>query len=335
MILLITGGCGFIGSNFIHYILKKDPHCRVFNFDKLTSSGNLGNLENMEGMYAGRYTFVHGDICDDKLLAALCRDIDFDVIVNFAVEHHLEASLSDSAPFISTNIMGVQKLLVQARRLGIERFLHCSTGKIYGEPEPNELGFAENAPLAPASLYAASRAGAELLLRAFYESHGLNLLVARCLNCYGPYQFPDQFIPRLLSRLPGQAPAPLSEDEARLRNWLHVEDFCEGIFLALTWGRIGTSYNFGSRSSLSGYEVQNAVLRLLGKPVEPVRPVSGKHAVLDFSLAERELGYAPRYDFERGLAETLDWYQQNQAWCKSVRSGMYLDSMRQYYPERF
>ncbi|MDR2695531.1 MAG: GDP-mannose 4,6-dehydratase, partial [Deltaproteobacteria bacterium] len=200
MNLFVTGGCGFIGANFVRYVLQREPACRVLNLDKLTYAGNLANLAGIDKSAPGRYRFVHGDICDSGLVSALFAEQGFDALINFAAESHVDRSIADPAPFVATNVLGVQTLLSAARAAGIPRFVHISTDEVYGSLGPDDAAFTENSPLAPNSPYSASKAGADLLVRAFHETYGMNTVVTRCSNNYGPYQFPEKLIPFMLRR---------------------------------------------------------------------------------------------------------------------------------------
>lgn len=339
MNLLITGGCGFIGANFIRFILKRESACRVLNLDKLTYAGNPANLAGVEDAASGRYRFVHGDIGDEDLLAALFARQRFDAVINFAAESHVDRSIADSAPFIATNIAGTQTLLNAARAAGRTRFVQVSTDEVYGSLGPDDPPFTEDTPLAPNSPYSASKAGADLLVRASHETYGLDTVITRCSNNYGPYQFPEKLIPLMLRRACRGEELPVYGDGANIRDWIHVEDHCRGICLALLKGRPGATYNFGGGAERTNLEVVRGLLRILGRSDALIRfvadrPGHDKRYAMDFSLAARELGYAPKRDFASGLAETARWYAENTKWLEGVESGAYRDFMRQWYGER-
>ena len=231
--LLVTGGCGFIGSNFIRFILEREPTWRVLNLDKLTYAGNPANLDGVEASAAGRYRFVHGDIADGELVAGLAIAEHFDAVINFAAESHVDRSISDPTPFIRTNVLGTQILLSAAHAAGVSRFVQISTDDVYGSLGPDDAPFTENTALAPNSPYSASKAGADFLVRAFHETYGLPTIITRCSNNYGPCQFPEKLIPLMLRRAARDEPLPVYGDGANVRDWIHVEDHCTGIYLAL------------------------------------------------------------------------------------------------------
>ena len=336
MNLCITGGCGFIGANFIRYVLQREPACRVCNLDKLTYAGNPANLAGIEKSAPGRYRFVHGDIGDARLVSALFAEQHFDAVINFAAESHVDRSIADPAPFIVTNVLGAQTLLSAAHAAGIPRFVHISTDEVYGSLGPDDAAFTENAPLAPNSPYSASKAGADLLVRAFHETYGMNTIITRCSNNYGPYQFPEKLIPFMLRRASRDESLPVYGDGGNIRDWIHVEDHCLGVYLALTKGRSGAIYNFGGHAERTNSEVVHMLLNMLGKSRSLIRfvtdrPGHDRRYAMDYSLAEKELSYAPQWDFSQGLAATAVWYAQNAAWLESVESGAYRDFMQAWY----
>ena len=336
MDLLVTGGCGFIGTNFVRFVLQREPACRVCNLDKLTYAGNPGNLAGIEQSAPGRYRFVHGDIGDAKLVSALFAEQRFDAVINFAAESHVDRSIADPAPFIVTNVLGTQVLLSAAHAAGIPRFMHISTDEVYGSLGPEDAAFTEHTPLSPNSPYSASKAGADLLVRAFHETYGMNTVITRCSNNYGPYQFPEKLIPFMLRRASRDESLPVYGDGGNIRDWIHVEDHCLGVYLALTKGRPGAIYNFGGHAERTNIDVVHTLLNMLGKSQSLIRfiadrPGHDRRYAMDYSLAEKELAYAPQWDFSKGLAATAAWYAQNTAWLESVESGAYRDFMQAWY----
>lgn len=339
MRLLVTGGCGFIGTSFVRLVLAERPEAIVVNLDKLTYAGNPANLADISTEHGGtRYHFVHGDIADISLIRTLLADHRIDAVVNFAAETHVDRSISDPAPFITTNVMGTQMLLQAAREAGIARFVHISTDEVYGTLGPDGR-FSETTPLAPNSPYSASKAGADLLVRAFHETYGMDTVITRCSNNYGPYQFPEKLIPLMIRLARNNEPLPVYGDGLQVRDWIHVSDHCRGVLLALEKGKPGGVYNFGGAAERTNIDVVRTLLQLVGKPETLIRHVTDRPGhdrryAMDFSVAASELGYAPRYDFERGLAETVAWYEANGAWLEAVMSGAYREFMQRWYGER-
>jgi dTDP-glucose 4,6-dehydratase len=330
--VLVTGGCGFIGSNFIHFLLEKDPEITVVNFDSLTYAGNLDNLTAVSEH--PRYRFIRGDITDPVAVrAALAGGIHS--IINFAAESHVDRSIMDSGPFVRTNILGTQVLLDAARSAGIQRFVQVSTDEVYGSLGPTGL-FTEETPLAPNSPYAASKASADLLVRGYVHTFGLPALITRCSNNYGPYQFPEKLIPLFISNLLGGEQVPVYGDGLNVRDWIHVRDHCAGIERVWREGRVGEVYNLGGRSEKTNLELTHALLKALNKPASQIRfvkdrPGHDRRYAIDCGKSERELGWRPTISFEDGLNETVAWYIQNADWVARVRSGAYL----QYYKRQY
>lgn len=338
--VLVTGGCGFIGTNFVLHMLDKRPDVRIVNLDKLTYAGNRGNLLHLEeNPGSERYTFVHGDIADPLTVARIFDEHPIDAVVNFAAESHVDRSINDPAPFVSTNVLGAQNLLWIARNREVSRFVHVSTDEVYGSLNAGEPAFTEEHRLAPNSPYSASKASADLLVRAFYKTYGFPAVVTRCSNNYGPYQFPEKLIPLMYVRAKAGDPLPVYGDGLNVRDWIHVVDHCRGVELALEKGRPGAVYNFGGDAEKTNLEVVKAVLDALGKPESLIRyvtdrPGHDRRYAMDYSLAEKELGFVPEYDFTRGIAETLEWYESNADWLESVKSGDYRKFMDAWYEER-
>ena len=341
MRVLVTGGCGFIGSNFIHMLLREDPESVVCNVDRLTYAGNPANLADVERDYPGRYVFEREDIADMAAMRRVFEQHRVEAVVNFAAESHVDRSIADPAPFIHTNVLGAQILLTVAREHGIERYVHVSTDEVYGSLslDAPDAAFTEHTPLAPSSPYSASKASADLLCRAWHETYGFPVVVTRCSNNYGPYQFPEKLIPLMYMKALKDEPLPVYGDGKNVRDWIHVHDHCRGVWLALTRGRPGAVYNFGGAAERGNLEVVRAILRFCGKPESLIRfvtdrPGHDRRYAMDFSLAERELGFSPRHTFEEGLADTLRWYGSNGAWLEGVVSGAYLTFMREWYGDR-
>ncbi len=330
--LLVTGGCGFIGSNFIHYVIEKDPEVAVINFDNLTYAGNLDNLTALAR--EPRYRFVRGDIADAAAVRAVLS-AGVHSVINFAAESHVDRSIMDSGPFVRTNILGTQVLLDAARAAGAQRFLHVSTDEVYGSLGPTGL-FTEETPLAPNSPYAASKAAADLLVRSYVHTFGLPALITRCSNNYGPYQFPEKLIPLFISNLLRDEQVPVYGDGLNVRDWIHVRDHCAGIYQVWRRGRVGEIYNLGGRCEKTNLELTHALLQALGKPASLIRyvkdrPGHDRRYAIDCSKSERELGWQPTIGFEEGLKQTVAWYRCNADWVARVRSGEYL----QYYARQY
>lgn len=339
MNILVTGGCGFIGSNFIHYLFETRDDVNIINLDKLTYAGNRKNLTGIEKKHAGeRYIFVHGDINDPELVAGILNVHDIDAVVNFAAESHVDRSINDPSPFITTNINGTQTLLEAARRRGIARFLQVSTDEVYGSLGPDGL-FSETTPLAPNSPYSASKASADLLARAYFKTYGMPIVITRCSNNYGPYQFPEKLIPLLFSNATEDKPIPVYGDGLNVRDWIYVRDHCKGVAMALENGTPGKVYNFGGSAEMANIDIVKTILHQMGKPESLIhfvadRPGHDKRYAMDFSLATKELGWTPDHDFAAGIKETIDWYTHNNKWLKEVQSGAYRAFMRDWYEDR-
>jgi dTDP-glucose 4,6-dehydratase len=334
--LLVTGGCGFIGSNFIRLLLADDPDVTVVNFDKLTYAGNPENLATVSD--SDRYEFRQGDISDGTRVDEVLKEFSIDWIVNFAAESHVDRSILDSAPFIHTNIGGTQVLIDSARAMGVGRFVQVSTDEVYGSL--GETGeFTEDTPLAPNSPYAASKAAADLLVRAAVQTHGFPGLITRCSNNYGPFQFPEKLIPLFISNAMQHQPLPVYGDGKNVRDWIHVDDHCRGIVAVLRSGEPGGVYNFGGRSELSNIGLTRRLLELLDRPETlirfvPDRPGHDKRYAIDCSRAENLLGWTPTVSFEEGLKSTVEWYLENSEWVERIRSGAYRDYYQQQYGDR-
>ncbi len=319
MRLLVTGGCGFIGSNFIRYMLQAHPGVSITNLDKLTYAGNPENLRDIAGEFD--YTFTRGDICDEALVDGLVSE-GFDAVVNFAAESHVDRSITGPAEFIQTDVFGTFNLLEACRRRNIPKYLQVSTDEVYGSIEDGS--FTEESPLAPNSPYSASKAGGDLLVRAYHKTYGLPVLLTRSSNNFGPCQYPEKLIPLFITNAMDDIKLPLYGDGMNVRDWLFVTDNCAGLDLVLRAGAPGETYNIGGGQERTNAEITSGILAALGKPeslIEHVkdRPGHDRRYSLDFSKLGA-LGYAPRTDFERMLEETVRWYVDNRAWWEPLKA---------------
>jgi dTDP-glucose 4,6-dehydratase len=331
--LFITGGAGFIGSAFIHLLLDHDPSAYVTNFDNLTYAGNLDNLA---GITTDHYRFVKGDIADPRAVLAALND-QTDVIVNFAAESHVDRSISNAAEFLRTNIIGTQVLLDASRERGVKRFVHISTDEVMGSlPENGDGFFTEASPFAPNSPYAASKAAAEHFVRAAHHTFGLDTVVTRCGNNYGPRQFPEKLLPLVIANALNNEQIPLYGDGQNVRDWIYVDDHCRAILSALENGDSGAVYNIGARNERRNIDVVKSVLDTLGKPHSLIQFVKDRlghdrRYAIDPALIESQLGWRPVETWESGLRKTIEWYQDNNQWLERARSGAYRDYYRTQY----
>ncbi|KPL06547.1 dTDP-glucose 4,6-dehydratase, partial [candidate division BRC1 bacterium SM23_51] len=317
--------------------LGRYPDDKVVNLDVLTYSGNLANLEDVAGN--PRYRFVRGSICDRPLVERICDESSIDAIVNLAAHTHVDRSILDAAPFIETNVRGTQVLLDVARSHQIARFVQVSTDEIYGALGPSDLPADEQAPLAPNSPYAASKAAADLLVRAYCRTYGLPAIVTRCTNNYGAYQFPEKLIPLMIINALNGEPLPVYGDGQQVRDWIHVLDHCEAIDTALRRGRCGEIYNIGASNEIANLEIVERILEHLGKPRSLIqfvkdRPAHDRRYALDATRARSELDWSPRRDFASGLAETINWYVEHRPWWQAVMTGEYRDYYETWYVKR-
>ena len=338
MKILVTGGCGFIGSNFIHYYLQKYPGDSLINVDKLTYAGNLKNLSALS--LSPRYTFIKGDIADPLQMEEIISQ-GVEGIVNFAAESHVDRSIEAPVDFMRTNVFGTFVLLEALRKVSSKRpirFLHVSTDEVYGSL--GETGaFLEETPMAPNSPYAASKASADLMVRAYHHTYGLPTLITRCSNNYGPYQFPEKLIPLLISNAIEGKTLPIYGDGLNVRDWIHVEDHCRGLDLVLHRGKEGEVYNIGGQSEKTNLSVAKTILDHLGKPHSLLRfvtdrPGHDRRYAIDFSKIQKTLGWAPSISFEDGIRQTIDWYQGQQEWWREIKTGEYLDYYQRMYGNR-
>jgi dTDP-glucose 4,6-dehydratase len=318
MKLLVTGGCGFIGSNFIRYMMENSNY-EIINLDALTYSSNPDNLNDVSG--SKRYRFVKGTIGDKKLVSELVQDIDY--VVNFAAESHVDRSILDPGPFIVTNIEGTQTLIEACRHSDIKKIVHISTDEVYGEL--GETGkFFENLPLLPNSPYSASKASADLIIRAYHETYGLQVATARPSNNYGYYQYPEKFIPLLITNLLEDKPVPVYGEGNNIRDWIFVEDCCAGIAAILDRGKAGEVYNVGGESEKRNIDIVRMILGLLGKDESYIkfvkdRPGHDYRYALDNTKIKKELGWKPKTNLETGLAKTVEWYGNNPFWWMPLK----------------
>ena len=335
MKILVTGGAGFIGSNFIRYLLNHHPAYTIINIDKLTYAGNLDNLKDVEGNH--RYFFVRGDIADSECVTKIIDD-GVDAIVNFAAESHVDRSIEDAGIFLKTNVLGTQVLLEAGRRKGIKRFIQVSTDEVYGSLGP-EGSFTEDSPLKPNSPYAASKTAADLLVRAYHKTFGFPGIITRCSNNYGPYQFPEKLIPLFITNALAQEPLPLYGDGLNIRDWIQVEDHCQAIDLILHQGAIGEIYNIGGGAEKTNLELTRIILKKLNRPETLIRyvkdrPGHDRRYAIDPGKLKRELGWKPLYTFERGIEETIRWYGENRWWWEKIKSGEYREYYQRMYGKR-
>ncbi|WJI08596.1 dTDP-glucose 4,6-dehydratase [Methanobacterium sp. CWC-01] len=332
--VLVTGGAGFIGSNFVRYMLDSHPHYELVNLDALTYCGNLENLSGVEEN--PNYTFIKGDITDKDLVFGIVEDMD--LIVNFAAESHVDRSIEDPAIFIKSNVLGTQTLLDAAQKLGVDKFLQISTDEVYGSLG-EEGYFRENTPLAPNSPYSASKAAADLMVRAYHKTFRLPMNITRCSNNYGPYQFPEKLIPLMISNALENKSLPVYGDGLHVRDWLHVYDHCTAIDLVLHQGKDGEVYNIGGNNEKKNIEIVKLILKILDKPESLITRVEDRKGhdrryAIDSSKIQNQLGWKPKYTFELGISETIEWYLEHEEWLETVKSGEYQNYYEKMYVER-
>jgi len=332
MKILVTGGCGFIGSNFIHYILHKYPNYQITNLDVLTYAGNLENLKEFESN--ANYKFVKGDICDKNLVNDLVKDVD--AVVHFAAESHVDRSIMGPEEFIKTNVLGTFTLLEACKNNGGKRFHHISTDEVFGSLGAVDKPFDESTPYDPRSPYSASKASSDHLVRAYFHTYNLPITISNCSNNYGPYMFPEKVIPLFITNLMEDKKVPLYGDGMNIRDWLYVEDHCSAIDAILHKGKIGETYCIGGNSEKSNKELTYKILELMSKNESSIefvkdRPGHDRRYAIDFSKIKNELGWEPKINFEEGLQKTIDWYKNNESWWKSIKSGEY----KSYYEKQY
>ncbi len=335
MNILVTGGAGFIGANHVRWLLERGGD-RIVNLDVLTYAGNLENLAGCEDH--ADYRFVRGDIRDRDLLDGLLAAEKIEAVVNFAAESHVDRSIDGPREFLDTNIMGTQTLLEAARRAGVERFLQVSTDEVYGSLGSGGA-FTEDSPLRPNSPYAASKAAADMICRAYHRTYGFPVLITRCSNNYGPYQFPEKLIPLMIANALEDAPLPVYGDGRHVRDWLYVADHCEAVDLVLRRGAPGEVYNIGGNNEMENIGIVRLLLGILGKDESLIsyvtdRPGHDRRYAIDATRMNEELGWTPRHAFDDGIRATVDWYIAHRDWWEQVRSGAYRDYYESMYGER-
>lgn len=331
--IFVTGGAGFIGSAFIRLVLDENPEVEIINYDGLTYAGNLDNLI---GVDESRHTFVHGDICNrEAVLNSLPEDVD--VIFNFAAESHVDRSIHSADEFLRTNIIGTQILLDAARARNVRRFVQVSTDEVMGTlPEDDTAFFTEDSPIQPNSPYAASKASAELVVRAARETFGIDAVITRCGNNYGPRQFPEKLIPLMVANAMNDEPLPVYGDGKNVRDWIFVEDHARAIWMIYENGKSGEAYNIGARNERQNLEVVTSILDILGKPHSLIKYVTDRlghdrRYAIDANKVENEIGWKTNTTWEEGLEKTIRWYQENQEWTNRIRNGAYRDYYKNHY----
>ena len=330
--ILVTGGCGFIGSNFVRHVLSERPDCRIVNLDLLTYAGNPENLADLAD--EPRYRFVHGDIADRQLVDRLLGQ-GVEAIVNFAAESHVDRSIHAAEPFVRTNVVGTNVLLEASRAAGVPRFVQISTDEVYGSLGPTGA-FSEETPLRPNSPYAASKAAADLLIRAYVKTFSFPGIITRSSNNFGPYQFPEKLIPLFVTNALEDRPLPLYGDGMNVRDWIFVEDHCAAVLAALERGEAGEVYNIGAGNEVTNLEITRLILAELGKPEGLIqfvkdRPGHDRRYAIDASKIGRDLSWRPRHAFDEALRATIRWYLQHRTWWQRVRSGDYREFYRKHY----
>jgi len=330
---LVTGGAGFIGSNYIHFLLESDPGVRIINLDKLTYCGNLENLRDVEK--DPRYRFVRGDIADRKLVEEILAER-VDVVVNFAAETHVDRAVLGPEEFIRTDVLGTFNLLEAAREKGVGRYIQISTDEVYGSIA--EGAFTEESPLNPSSPYSSGKAGGDLIARSYFVTYGMDVCITRCSNNFGPYQYPEKVIPLFVTNALEDRALPLYGDGLNERDWLYVGDHCEAIQLVVEKGQKGQIYNIGTGETLPNIQLTETILDILGKPKSLIqrvedRPGHDRRYCVDSSRI-RQLGWKPRHDFDSAIRETIEWYAEHPSWWKPLKSGEYLSYYKEQYGRR-
>lgn len=334
MKILVTGGAGFIGSNFIHYMLNKYPEYEIICLDALTYAGNYENFNSI--IDNKKFKFIKGDITDSFLVDELFSKEKFDVIINFAAESHVDNSIKNPGIFLKTNIIGTGVLLDAAKKYSVQKFHQVSTDEVYGDLplDRPDLLFKEDTPIHTSSPYSASKGGADLLVCAYYRTFGLPITISRCSNNYGPYQFPEKLIPVVISKALNNESIPVYGKGENIRDWIHVFDHCSGIDKIIHHGKIGEIYNLGGNSEKTNIDVVKIILKQLGKNENLItyvndRPGHDLRYAIDSSKAQKELNWSRKYSFDEGIKETIEWYLKNQEWIKSIESGKY----KEFYKE--
>ena len=337
--ILVTGGAGFIGGNFVHYMVDKYPNYMIVNLDALTYAGNLETCQPVEGK--PNYKFVKGDIADRDFIFNLFEKEKFDIVVNFAAESHVDRSVTDPEIFIKTNVLGTQVLMDASRAYGVERYHQVSTDEVYGDLplDRPDLFFTEETPLHTSSPYSASKASADLLVFAYHRTFGLPITISRCSNNYGPYHFPEKLIPLMISRALNDEQLPVYGNGENVRDWLHVYDHCAAIDLILHKGKFGEVYNVGGHNERTNLEVVKTILKALNKPESLItyvkdRPGHDLRYAIDPHKLENELGWKPTYNFDTGIQQTIEWYLNNKQWWENIISGEYQNYFEKQYGDR-
>lgn len=338
MKILVTGGAGFIGSNFVHYMVEKYPEDTIVNLDLLTYAGNLETLKDIE--HKANYAFVKGDIADHVFIDALFAKHAFDVVVNFAAESHVDRSITNPGIFIQTNVLGTQVLLDASKKYGVKRYHQVSTDEVYGDLplDRQDLFFTEETPIHTSSPYSASKAGSDLLVLAYYRTFKLPVTISRCSNNYGPYHFPEKLIPLMISRALANEKLPVYGKGENVRDWLHVYDHCVAIDLILRKGRVGDVYNIGGHNERTNLEVVKTILRELDKPETLINYVTDRAGhdlryAIDPTKIETELGWKPTFNFDTGIKQTIQWYLDNKDWWQNILNGEYQHYFEKQYGE--
>ena len=339
MKVLVTGGAGFIGGNFVHHMVNKYPDYQIVNLDLLTYAGNLETLKPVEDK--PNYKFVKGDIADEAFIMDLFEKEKFDVVVNFAAESHVDRSIEDPGIFVQTNVMGTRVLLDASRKFGVKRYHQVSTDEVYGDLplDRADLFFTENTPIHTSSPYSASKASADLFVLAYHRTFGTPVTVSRCSNNYGPYHFPEKLIPLMISRALADEELPVYGNGENVRDWLHVSDHCEAIDLIIHKGKVGEVYNIGGHNERTNLQVVQTILKALDKAESLIkyvkdRPGHDRRYAIDPTKIETELGWKPKYNFDTGIAQTIQWYLDNEDWWKHIISGEYQNYFAEMYKDR-
>ena len=339
MKILVTGGAGFIGGNFVHHMVNKYPNDEIVNLDLLTYAGNLETLKPVEDK--PNYKFVKGDIADEAFIMDLFEKEQFDMVVNFAEESHVDRSITDPGIFVTTNVMGTRVLLDASKKYGVKRYHQVSTDEVYGDLplDRPDLFFTEDTPLHTSSPYSSSKASADLFVLAYYRTYGLPVTISRCSNNYGPYHFPEKLIPLIISRALADEELPVYGKGENVRDWLHVSDHCEAIDLILHKGKPGEVYNVGGHNERTNLEVVQTILKALDKPESLIkfvtdRPGHDMRYAIDPAKIETELGWKPKYTFDTGIRQTIEWYLNNKEWWQNILSGEYANYFENQYGKR-
>ncbi len=339
MKIIVTGGAGFIGGNFVHYMVDKYPEDEIINLDLLTYAGNLETLKPVEGKK--NYKFVKGDIADRKFVFELFEKERPDVVINFAAESHVDRSITDPESFVRTNVMGTTTLLDASREFGVKRYHQVSTDEVYGDLplDRPDLFFTEETPLHTSSPYSSSKAAADLFVLAYHRTYGLPVTVSRCSNNYGPYHFPEKLIPLIISRALAGEDLPVYGKGENVRDWLHVKDHCSAIDLIVRNGKVGEVYNIGGHNERTNLEVVKTILKVLDKPESLIkfvtdRPGHDRRYAIDPTKIETELGWRPEFNFDTGIVQTINWYLENKEWWERIVSGEYTKYFASMYSDR-